>query len=229
MSIFSPVEEFFEGGPKHSTSTASLNQQLNIVKREAQKNGVPYWILWGVYGAETTHGANITTSSTGAKGAFQFEPETAKAYNYPYTNEFTIPIFEKQASAAARYLAALHKSCGGDWNCAIKHYSGGGYDLNHVKQYSEGLQTIETPIGGIVKGSPLAGPAEAVNELTSWTKDLGNLLKFLSSSSGWVRIGKVILGFVLVVLALNQLSKISGGPDVVGGAQSAAGVAASAR
>ncbi len=75
---------------------------------------------------------------------------------------------------------------------------------------------------GIFPESTVKSAEKAVSGALSWTKQLGEILGFLTSASGWVRIGKVLLGFILVILAVNQLSKISGGPDAVGAAKSAA-------
>jgi len=131
--------------PATPPKQGKLGFEYEAVNKAAEKHHINPVILWGVFGAETAHGSNVKTSSTGAKGAFQFEPETAKAYNYPYTNAQTKPIFEAQANSAAAYLAALLPGGKGEtsamkgtgweaaWEKALKQYSGGGYGLAHVK------------------------------------------------------------------------------------------------
>ena len=64
--------------------------------------------------------------------------------------------------------------------------------------------------GGVESGVDAA--KEAVEGAVSWTKDLSKILQFIGSSSGWVRIGKVVLGAGLLVIALSELTKIS--PEV---------------
>jgi TP901 family phage tail tape measure protein len=98
--------------------------QLPAITRAAYKYHISPNTLMGVYGTETDYGKNVTTSSTGAAGAFQFEPETAKSYNYPYTNKQTPAIFAKQAEAAAHYLSDLIKQHHGNVKAALEQYSG---------------------------------------------------------------------------------------------------------
>jgi len=56
-------------------------------------------VLWGVYGAETDFGRNLSTSSAGAQGPFQFMPSTAAGMGVNPHN------FGSAAKGAARYLA----------------------------------------------------------------------------------------------------------------------------
>lgn len=55
-------------------------------------------------------------------------------------------------------------------------------------------------------------PSPNLEGLAEWVGELGKILGFLGSSSGWVRIGKVVLGAGLLVIALSQLTKVS--PEV---------------
>lgn len=127
-----------------------LAQEARIVQAAAEKYDINPAIEWGIYGAETKHGQDVHTSSTGAVGPFQFEPATAAKYGYPTNvnvNGVTnMGAFKKQAEATARYLASLLPGGKGEhgvkpgagwnqaWEQAIAHYSGGGYNLSHVKQ-----------------------------------------------------------------------------------------------
>jgi hypothetical protein len=133
------------GATAHPVPSA-LNQRYTIVQAAASKYHINPVMLWGVYGKETSHGANVTTSSAGAKGSFQFIESTAKAYNYPYTNATDTATFTQQADAAAHYLSALlpggkgeaglTRGKGGNWGAAWDHairaYSGGGYGAAEV-------------------------------------------------------------------------------------------------
>jgi Transglycosylase SLT domain len=134
--------------PAPSYKEPLLTQEARAVERAAQTYDIKPSILWGVFGAETAHGSDVKTSSTGAVGPFQFEPETAKEYGYP-TNVNVNGIqsmsgFQAQANAAAKYLASLLPGGKGEtglkqgaewntaWESALKAYSGGGYGLAHV-------------------------------------------------------------------------------------------------
>jgi len=71
------------------------------------------------------------------------------------------------------------------------------------------------------------GALEAgVSTLTAWQGDLDKFLKFITSSSGWLRVGKVIVGAVLLVIAIDELSKLGGGPSPIGTGTKAAKKAA---
>lgn len=56
-------------------------------------------------------------------------------------------------------------------------------------------------------------PSPNLEGLTEWASQLGKILSFLASSSGWLRIGKVVLGAGLLVIALDLLMKVGPGPD----------------
>jgi membrane-bound lytic murein transglycosylase B len=102
------------------------------IQQAAAKWSIPIEILTGVMGMETDYGRNITTSSAGAVGGFQFIRSTAASYGYPYTNSPNAQQQAQQADSAAHYLSDLIHQHGGDWNAALFSYSGGGYGLSQV-------------------------------------------------------------------------------------------------
>lgn len=140
--------------PVHTRST-TLNQRLDAITRSSERWHINPVILWGVYGVETSHGADVTTSSAGAKGGFQFIAPTAAQYHYPYTNAQDPATFAKQADAAAHYLSdllggrgeqGLTRGKGGNWESkwekALRSYSGGGYGLATVKQHAGAAKIV---------------------------------------------------------------------------------------
>jgi hypothetical protein len=140
--------QFYAPGVKHPRGT--LDREYEIVAQAAARRHINPVILWGVYGAETSHGSDIKPSSTGAQGPFQFEPETARQYGYPInanTHGVTnLAAFAQQADSAALYLSKLLPGGKGEvgiprgktweaaWEKALRGYSGGGYGLALVKQ-----------------------------------------------------------------------------------------------
>ena len=76
-----------------------MESQKAIVTQAAQKYGVDPKILWGLYGTETSFGKNVSTSSAGAVGPFQFEPATARGMGVNPLD------FKSAAYGAARYLS----------------------------------------------------------------------------------------------------------------------------
>lgn len=120
----------------------SAQQQGQAIGQAATKYQVPFDVLVGVYGQETSFGQNISTSSANAQGAFQFIPSTAASYGYPLTNNPTAAQFQQQANAAAHYLSDLYHQTG-SWDSAAQRYSGGGYGLSQLKsQFSHAPASV---------------------------------------------------------------------------------------
>jgi hypothetical protein len=108
----------------------------NVIDQAAAAWHVPSNILVGVWGMESSFSSsNIPTSSAGAEGPFQFLPSTASSYNYPLTGNPSPTQFAQQANAAAHYLSDLFHQHG-NWDAAIRAYSGGGYGLAQVQSKS---------------------------------------------------------------------------------------------
>lgn len=70
------------------------------------------------------------------------------------------------------------------------------------------------PFGGPHSEGAAEAAVNAAKGALSWTSELGKILHFIGSSSGWLRIGKVLVGVILLVIALDELSKIGPGPSV---------------
>lgn len=218
---------------------AKTRQQ--IVAEKAAKYQVPESVLWGVYGVETSHGSNVSTSSAGAKGAFQFIEGTAKQYNYPYTNTQNEQIFAAQADSAAHYLSDLKREHG-TWDGALKAYSGGGYGWSQVAAASGERQNaglffefnplhIPSPFNPLKAPNPLgAGEAlvegvEGLGGVGGAVSSAGSAISGIAEAFGtieeWLsnplRIVKLVGGSILVVTGLHTLVRSSGAPQAVQG------------
>jgi Transglycosylase SLT domain len=149
-------------------ATKQLSPQVRgaFIVAAANKYHIPWEKLWGVYGKETAFGENVTTSSAGAEGGFQFLKATAREYNYPYTNQQTEQIFGAQADAAAHYLSVLVKQHGGNWDAALRAYSGGGYgeaEVNAAAKHSpEQHSAIEDGVDKAKKAASTGWVSEAL-------------------------------------------------------------------
>lgn len=87
-----------------ANSGHSTTWEKQVVTAAARKYGISPKLLWGVYGAETDFGRDLSTSSAGAVGPFQFMPSN-------FTGKFDPNNFSVAANEAAKYLAA-YKSRG---------------------------------------------------------------------------------------------------------------------
>lgn len=76
-----------------------MANERQIVREAAQRYGINPATLWGVYGAETNFGRDLSTSSAGAVGPFQFLPSTARSMGVNPND------FRSAAFGAARYLS----------------------------------------------------------------------------------------------------------------------------
>lgn len=182
-----------------------------IVTSAAAKYGIPDAILDGVFGLETDRGQNSKTSSAGAIGWFQFMPATARAYNYPLTNTPSALQSQQQADAAAHYLSDLFKQYG-NWDDALKHYSGGGYGITEVDKEAHTGSNIIGAAGnalssaGDVLTAPLQGAESVVSGVSSASDAIGKFWTLVSDVQTWIRLGEAIAGLVLVYLGLKTLT-----------------------
>lgn len=102
---------------KHKAKAKKELTPKQITAKSATKFGVPFWILWGIAGAESTWGeggSNIFGLLDAAEGA-------------------DVSNWKSASEQAARTLRGLHKQYG-SWSAAIEHYSGYSYNISHPKE-----------------------------------------------------------------------------------------------
>ena len=94
--------------------------QQYLAKLE-EKYGIQGGMLDAIWYMESRRGKNMGTSPAGARGHFQFMPETARQYGI-YGQEGD---FKASAEAAAKYVSRLLKMFGGDVAKALAGYNWG--------------------------------------------------------------------------------------------------------
>lgn len=183
---------------------------FNINQDVARKYHVPYWVMMGVYGKETAFGTNVRTSSAGAVGPYQFLPSTAAAYHYPLTNNPNKEQFRQQADAAAHYLSDLYKQYH-SWDAALRHYSGGGYGEQDVRDTSGTFGA-----GGYNDdGSKKSAAKQAGEKVDSMGKFLGKF-SIIFKSGFWLRVGLIVGGLALLGFGVAMIGKQYTVPAVIG-------------
>lgn len=125
------------------TSGAGAGTNLATVKAAAQGAGIPFTILWGVYGAESAFGTAYT-NDPGAQTFGYFGLTSAGLWTPGMS-------FQQDAQTAAQLLAKLYKENGDNWNSALLAYSGNSYGLAHVQQLA-GSQAGATAGGATTPG-----------------------------------------------------------------------------
>ncbi len=149
-----------------------------IVTQAAQKYGIDPKILWGLYGTETSFGKNVSTSSAGAVGPFQFEPATAKSLGVnPYD-------FKSAAFGAARYLAQYKGRGVGGMLSAYNAGPGGGYQAGYVSttlrnaaSYGGGPVPVPASAGSAATAQKVAGATTQANPKAAGYAQLAKLLR----------------------------------------------------
>jgi hypothetical protein len=139
------------------------------VSEAASKQGVPFWVLWGVYGAE---------SSWGRGGSNWFGLVAV-----PRTGSFA-----GDAQASASTLKRLYGEHG-TWEGAIRAYSGNEYGVNHVRQLAaqEGASTPTPEASSSASSTSSAGGKEGLGE---W---LANLTEKAVLYVGFVAAGGLLI------------------------------------
>lgn len=217
---------------KTASKKATKATKAQIVAAAAKRHKVPPWLLWGVFGAESTYGTN------GTNYFGLIEPE----YNGRKVGSTT--NIAEDADIAAELLAHL-KQEHGSWGGAVLAYSGGEYNINHPRELSRGgqeqgkeLVDIETPLGNIPLPGPnlefnnplgplnglateglehvpgLGGVGEALGSISEVGKFLGELSKLIFTPEGWLQIGQVAGGIILIGWGLHHIINVSTGVNV---------------
>jgi hypothetical protein len=128
-----------------------VGQQKAIITEAANRYGVRPDVLWGLYGTETSFGHDLSTSSAGAVGPFQFEPSTAKGMGVnPYD-------FRSAAFGAAKYLSQYKGRGVGGALSAYNAGPAGGYQAGYVQKTLQNAKSYGGVPAGVKAPQPQQG------------------------------------------------------------------------
>lgn len=196
-----------------SEVTVPYLQQKYLITQAANKYHVPFGIMAGVYGIETDFGKNVAVSSAGAIGPFQFLPSTAQQYSYPQTNNPNAQQFGQQADATAHYLSDLFRQHG-NWDAALRAYSGGGYGYKQVSAKAATLNISDpwsgggVPANNLILGGAIAGAGAIVGLAGAGAEEAGAVTAAESSAASGAATGATALDLA------GKLSRIKQGLGV---------------
>lgn len=184
------------------------------------KEGVPGWVGWGTYGAESSYGK----AANSGHGFGLIEPNYGSA-GTPNSNP------RHNAEVSAKLYKELITNAGGIAP-AVSKYSGNSYTIEHVRILGGANRTAggvgenlinEGPIPENVENDVVHAPKK-IGEAISHSP-LGDIVGFIGrlfEPSFWLRVGKGIAGFLLLAFGALTLMKVLLGVDVATGATTAA-------
>lgn len=140
-------------------------------------------------------------SGAGAEGIAQFLPGTFSQYGsgspYNVTDAF---------NAYTNYMSDLLRTEHGNIRDALAAYNAGPGNLSAGYAYADGILGLSgsgmtTSTGGVVQAS---------SNILSWPKGITDTFDMLSSGVFWMRVGMVIAGCIIGIVALVQMSNVIG-------------------
>lgn len=198
-------------GGRPSKQTPAIDTTASIMNSAAAKHNVPPWILWGVFGAESSYGKSSNWFGLGTSGG------VPRSTNGPNGS----PTFAGDADIAAATLARLLHGSNGNLEKALAAYSGNGYAKVGA---GHGYKSGTAYIAGLASKAPLkinvptnwfqdiaAGPtgdtiAGTLKALATPAEIMAYVVTHLADPHFWLRVLEVVGGFVALVLAFHELA-----------------------
>jgi hypothetical protein len=182
------------GPSKRAAAPPAGGSRGQIIEDAARRHHIDPGVLWGIYGAESSFG---------------------KASNWfglvavPRTGSFA-----GDADASAATLSRLLKANHGSYEQALRHYSGNSYGLAHVKALAKqsGHAVGSAAADGNVASSDSGSGNSSGGGLLGGLDAIGHFFALLTDASTWARIGKILIGGLLLIFAVYEFAKASGAP-----------------
>lgn len=228
-----------------TASKPKTQTKRQVVTAAARRHGVPPWLLWGIFGAESTWGTNGSNYFGLIEGSYP-QLNGGKGRSVKSTTNVA-----EDADVAAELLASLAKEHGG-FAGAVLAYSGGEYSIAHPKELSKsnehgsekvnvdfglkdllpgglgdsiaeelGLPSIPSPLGPLSEAGEniIGGGSGGISGILNSINDFGTVVKrigeLIFTPAGWLRIAKMVGGAVMILWGIKIMIRESTGTDVV--------------
>jgi hypothetical protein len=199
-------------------SSSAGRSERELVESIFAAYGLPGWLGWGTYGAESSYGA--TTSG-------HFFGLIMDSYSGQRPNNELVHDTEISARLYKQLVDQY-----GSVAAAVPHYSGNSYEIGHVEQLGKGnaggaghavdaslhigplqvwppplLESVE-PWNWIKPNLGETPPGKEVERVSGGIDSIGGLIEFLTSGETWIRVAEVLAGALLIFLGLKGLSGV---------------------
>lgn len=189
--------------PTGGSTKLLVEHERATIEAIFQERGLPGWVGWGIYGAESSYGK---AAHDGGFGFGLIEPSyngKSPRAGQTYYN----------AEISADTVKGLLKSSGG-LDQAIEDYAGHEYSLSHIIDLGK---VGKKPAGSFAEEHPNAGPEDLIEpgigglggiNIPNPLEALGSFFSLLTSGETWLRIGEVLGGVILLFLGLKGLTGV---------------------
>lgn len=184
---------------KTSKQIFAENERAEIEKI-FDEHGIPGWVGWGTYGAESSYGKN--NGSGFGFGLIEPSYKVAAGTKSPRAGD----VYYNAQLAAEIYEGLLRTY---DLPQAVVHYSGSSYTIAHLHELggNKGSSYLEQHGGKDTEGT-LGEPGLPEISIGNPLNTIGDLIGILTSGETWIRLGEILAGAVLVIIGLKGLSGV---------------------
>ncbi len=186
------------GKPTGKSGEIFQAREKEEVEQAFHRAGLPGWLGWGTYGAESSYG-KVGLGRTGGFGFGLIEP----SYNGKSPREGDLVYNAELAAQVYKNLLGSGK----DLPEAISAYSGGEYGESHIFQLGgENPSSFRTEHEGKDTEGTLGEPGLPEPSIGNPLNTVGDLISLLTSGQTWIRLGEILAGAALIILGLVGLT-----------------------
>lgn len=174
------------------------SQERKRIEEIFEEHGIPGWVGWGTYGAESSYGTN--NGSGFGFGLIEPSYQVKAGTKSPRAGQTYY-----NAELAAEIYEGLLRTY--DLPQAVLHYSGNSYAIGHLRSLggSGGSSYLEQH-GGEDTEKTLGEPGLPEVSIPNPLDALSSFLSLITSGEFWIRAMEVVAGGLLVLLALKHLT-----------------------